>query len=56
MVAPPPVRPVNTSTKTPMQQRFGIGGTQKVDEIYVGDLFAGASTFLSLWNVINHKE
>ncbi len=43
MVAPPPVRPVNTSTKTPMQQRFGIGGTQKVDEIYVGDLFAGGS-------------
>lgn len=43
MVAPPPVKPVNTSTKTPMQQRFGIGGTQKVDEIYVGDLFAGGS-------------
>lgn len=42
MVAPPPVRPVNTSTKTPMQQRF-LGGTQSVDEIYVGDLFAGGS-------------
>lgn len=43
MVAPPPVKPVNTSTKTPTQQRFGIGGTQKVDEIYVGDLFSGGS-------------
>lgn len=40
------------STKTPFQQRFGIGGTQKPNEIYVGDAFAGsAAGGKSFWDI-----
>ena len=37
------IAPIDTTTKTPMQQRFGVGGNQKAIEIYVGDLFNGSS-------------
>lgn len=50
MVAPPPTKPGGTAT--PFQQRFGVGGTQKPDEVYVGNAFAGsAAGGKSFWNV-----
>lgn len=50
MVAPPPTKPGGTAT--PFQQRFGIGGTQKPDEIYVGNAFSGSPAGgKSFWNV-----
>lgn len=40
------------ASKTPFQQRFGVGGTQKPDEVYVGNAFAGSQAGTkSFWNV-----
>jgi len=50
MAAPPPTRPGGTTT--PFQQRFGVGGSQKPDEVYVGDAFAGSQAGgKSFWNI-----
>ena len=50
MAPPPPTRP--GATKTPFQQRFGVGGSQKPDEVYVGNVFAGSPQGnKSFWNI-----
>lgn len=50
MVAPPPTKPGGTAT--PFQQRFGVGGSQKPDEVYVGNAFAGSQAGgKSFWNI-----
>jgi hypothetical protein len=51
-MAPPPIKIPGATSSSPFNKRFGINGSQKPNEIYVGNAFSGSAAGTKpFWNI-----